>query len=235
MSSDHILKIESLSAGYGDLEMLHNINMILRRKEKVALVGPNGAGKSTLINTIGGLIKPKKGRIIFLGKDITTLDPHERANLGIAIVPEGGRIFPRLTVYENLIMSAKKKNEEYFKEIFDLFPKLRERMNQLAGTLSGGEQRMLAIARALVQKPKLLIIDELSLGLGPKIVSEIYKALNNIWETSDLTILVSEQYVTKALEFSDRAYVIENGSVVLEGFSKELIKDPRIIKAYLGV
>jgi branched-chain amino acid transport system ATP-binding protein len=233
--NDYILKITDLSAGYGDLAILHNIELEIKHGEKVALIGPNGAGKSTLIKVIGGLIKPLRGDIYLQGVRINDLSPHERTRLGIAIVPEGGRIFPKLTVYENLIISAKRKDDAAFEEVFELFPVLKERKNQIAGTLSGGEQRMLAIARALVLRPKLLIIDELSLGLAPKIINDIYNALLDLWEKTRMSLLITEQYVKKALEFSDRAYVIEGGSIVLKGDSKELIKDPRIVKAYLTI
>jgi branched-chain amino acid transport system ATP-binding protein len=233
--NDYILKIADLSAGYGDLAILHNIELEIKHGEKVALIGPNGAGKSTLIKVIGGLIKPLRGDIYLQGVRINDLSPHERTRLGIAIVPEGGRIFPKLTVYENLIISAKRKDDVVFEEVFELFPVLKERKNQIAGTLSGGEQRMLAIARALVLRPKLLIIDELSLGLAPKIINDIYNALLDLWEKTRMSLLITEQYVKKALEFSDRAYVIEGGSIVLKGDSKELIKDPRIVKAYLTI
>jgi branched-chain amino acid transport system ATP-binding protein len=233
--NDYILKITDLSAGYGDLAILHNIELEIKHGEKVALIGPNGAGKSTLIKVIGGLIKPLRGDIYLQGVRINDLSPHERTRLGIAIVPEGGRIFPKLTVYENLIISAKRKDDAVFEEVFELFPVLKERKNQIAGTLSGGEQRMLAIARALVLRPKLLIIDELSLGLAPKIINDIYNALLDLWEKTRMSLLITEQYVKKALEFSDRAYVIEGGSIVLKGDSKELIKDPRIVKAYLTI
>ena len=230
-------QVKDLYAGYGDMIVVNGVNIYVKIGEKVALLGPNGSGKTTLINTIAGLLKPFKGEIRLFGYDITGLKPHEIAELGVSIVPEGGRVFPRLTVMENLLVAIPRKGKSYMliEEIFKLFPVLKERREQLAGTLSGGEQRMLAIARALVRNPKLLIIDELSLGLAPKLVLTLYKALNELWETSRISILVTEQFVKMALEFSHRAYFIELGSIVLEGPSQELIENPYVKRVYLGV
>ncbi len=235
MSASLPCEVRDLHAGYGDATVLHGITMKVDRREKVAIIGPNGAGKTTLIMVIVGLLRPLRGTVYIFGRNLVELKPHNIAKLGVGIVPEGGRIFPRLTVLENILAAMEDQRSLTLSEVFSLFPILRERKDQLAGTLSGGEQRMLAITRAIVRKPSFLIIDELSLGLGPKIVSQIYNALNKLWETTNISILITEQYVKRALEFSDRAYVIENGSIVLEGLSQDLIDNPYVIKAYLGV
>ena len=230
-------EVRNLYTGYGDTIIIHDLSMSIGRNEKVALIGPNGAGKTTLLNAIVGLLKPVKGEIRVFGRDTRHLEPHEIIKLGVGVVPEGGRIFPRLTVMENILvaMPSRDRSAATLEEIFSLFPILKARREQLAGTLSGGEQRMLAIARAIARNPKLLIIDELSLGLAPKIISMIYNALNVLWETTDTSILVTEQFIKRALEFSQRAYLIEHGSIVLEGPSHELAENPYVKKAYLGI
>lgn len=235
MSKPLPCEVKDLYAGYGDVTVLHGVTMKVDRREKVALIGPNGAGKTTLIRVIVGLLKPLQGDVYIFGRRVKELKPYEIAKIGVSIVPEGGRIFPRLTVLENILAAVEDKSSFTLHEVLSLFPVLKERKDQLAGTLSGGEQRMLAIARAIARKPSFLIIDELSLGLGPKVVMQIYNALNTLWETTNMSILITEQYIKFALEFSDRAYVIENGSIVLEGSSQDLIDNPYVKKAYLGI
>ncbi|MEM2511206.1 MAG: ABC transporter ATP-binding protein, partial [Candidatus Methanomethylicia archaeon] len=207
--------------------------------EILCVVGSNGAGKTTILRTISGLIHPKSGNIKFLGKEIHNIPPHKIVEMGIAHVPEGRQVFPQMTVLENLKMGAFtrrawSKMEDTLEFIYQLFPILKERGKQLAGTLSGGEQQMLAIARGLMAKPSLLMIDELSLGLAPKIVELLFEAIKNI-NDQGVTILLVEQNIRAALEVSDRGYVLENGRIVLSGKSEELIEDETIKKAYLGL
>jgi len=229
-------EVKNLYAGYGEMVVVHDVSINLTRGEKVALIGPNGAGKTTLIHTLVGLLKPIKGTVLIFGNDIRDLEPHEISDLGVSLIPEGGRIFPRLTVLENILVSvpSQGKNSFSLEEIFKVFPILKDRKDQLAGTLSGGEQRMLAIARSIARSPKLLIIDELSLGLAPKALSTIYNSVNELWETTGMSILITEQFIKRALEFSHRAYLIEQGSIVLEGQSHELLESEHVRKAYLG-
>ncbi|MEM4969621.1 MAG: ABC transporter ATP-binding protein [Sulfolobales archaeon] len=234
-----LLDVRGVEAQYGRIKVLWGVSLSVGEHEKVALIGPNGAGKTTLIKAIMGIIKPSSGSIFYNGQDITGMDTYKIARLGIGYVPEGGMIIPRLTVYENLIAAittkeAEKKKNDTLDLIYTLFPILKERRDQLGGTLSGGEQRMLAIARALMLRPRLLIIDELSLGLAPKIINTIYTTLEHLYENEKLSILVTEQFVEKALKFSQRAYLIEKGTVVLQGDSRELINNEYIRKAYIG-
>ncbi len=233
-----MLRVNDLSAGYGLLKVLWDVNIVVGSGERVALIGPNGAGKTTLLKTIVGLIKPFNGRVFFEGEDITDIPTHLRVRRGISLVPEGGRVIPKLTVLENLLVAAttkeaKEKLNDTLELIYTLFPILKERKNQLAGTLSGGEQRMLAIARGLITKPKLLLIDEVSLGLAPKIVTQIYEVFNELSRLG-ITLLLVEQYVVKVLKSTDRAYLLEQGRIVLEGLSEELLKNDYIRKTYIG-
>jgi len=233
-----LLRVNDLSAGYGLLKVLWDVNIVVGSGERVALIGPNGAGKTTLLKTIVGLIKPFNGRVFFEGEDITDIPTHLRVRKGISLVPEGGRVIPKLTVLENLLVAAttkeaKEKLNDTLELIYTLFPILKERKNQLAGTLSGGEQRMLAIARGLITKPKLLLIDEVSLGLAPKIVTQIYEVFNELSRLG-ITLLLVEQYVVKVLKSTDRAYLLEQGRIVLEGLSEELLKNDYIRKTYIG-
>lgn len=235
-----LLRVENIEAGYGPFIVLHGISMRIARKEIVALVGPNGAGKTTTLKTIMGLTNLYRGRIVFDGRDITMKPPHERVRMGITLVPEGRGLFASLTVLENLRLGAyhedaRRMLEDSLEMVFTIFPRLRERVNQKAGTLSGGESQMLAIARALMSRPKILLLDEPSQGLAPKLVNElfeIFKRLNSEW---GLTLLIIEQHVKNSLELAHRAYVIETGRIVLEGYSSDLINDERLRKAYLIV
>jgi len=233
-----LLDVRGLNAGYGKLHVLWDIDIYIDAGEKVALIGPNGAGKTTLLRSIMGLTTLFSGRIIYNGEDITNLPTFMRARSGITLVPEGSRVFPKLTVLENLLVAttteeSKKKIEDSLDFVFTLFPILKERKDQLAGTLSGGEQRMLAIARGLMTRPKLLMVDELSLGLAPKVVSSLYIALGEVHKYG-ITLLIVEQYVKKALEFSERAYLIEKGRIVKHGRGDELLADRYIREVYIG-
>jgi len=236
--SDYMLKIENVEAGYGSFIVLHDVSLSVSKGEIVALVGPNGAGKTTALKTVMGLTTLYKGRILIEGKDVTKTPPHDRVKAGIALVPEGREIFAPLTVLENLYIGAyhkeaRQKLSDTLEMVFTIFPRLKERMHQKAGTLSGGESQMLAIGRALMSRPKMLLLDEPSQGLAPKVVIEIFdifKKLNSEW---GLTLLIVEQHVKNSLELADRAYVMESGKIVLEGVSKELINDERLRKAYL--
>ena len=232
-----MLSVENLEAGYGDVQVLWGISLHVEEREIVALLGSNGAGKTTTLRTISGLLKPMSGRITFDGVDITGRPAHEIVRLGISMVPEGRRLFPKMTVYENLRMGAylaKGDVRDRLETVYSLFPILRERRNQLAGTLSGGEQQMLAIARGLMSSPKLLMLDEPSLGLAPKIVQEVLSAVRQIREEG-VTILLVEQNVQQALSIADRGYVIETGRIVLEGSGKELLQNDHVRTAYLGL
>ena len=206
--------------------------------EIIALIGANGAGKTTTLHTVTGLISPKNGHVLFEGKDITKIPAHKIVSMGMAHVPEGRRVFAELSVYENLKMGAytrKDKNEieESLKNVYKRFPRLEERKNQMAGTLSGGEQQMLAMGRALMSKPKIILMDEPSMGLSPIMVNEIFDIIRSVSE-SGTTVLLVEQNAKKALSIADRAYVLETGKIVLEGKAKDLLEDDSIKKAYLG-
>ncbi|MEM3601646.1 MAG: ABC transporter ATP-binding protein [Candidatus Bathyarchaeia archaeon] len=234
-----MLEVEKIESGYGDLQVLWDVSLKVSGGDLVSIIGSNGAGKTTLLRTIGGLLYPKSGKIKFLEKDITKLKPHKRASLGIAHVMEGRKLFPSLTVEENLKMGAYlpeawKKRDETLEMVHNLFPILKERSKQLASTLSGGEQQMLAIGRALMLRPKLLMLDEPSLGLAPKITLSIFETIKRINEETKVAILLVEQNVHLSLQLSKRAYVMENGKIVLEGTSMDLLKDPKLKKTYLG-
>lgn len=222
----------------GGAHILRNVSIQLFENEILTVIGPNGAGKTTLLNTISGLVVPTSGTIEFYNKRIDGLPPYRIVELGISHVPEGRQLFPRLSVLENLKLGAytrkaRKEMNETLKLVFDMFPILKERAKQAAGSLSGGEQQMLAIARGLMSKPKLLMLDEPSLGLAPKVVDTIFKSIKDIAKAT--TILLVEQNVHRALEIADRGYVIESGSIVMEGESKELKNNDYVKKAYLGI
>ncbi|BEP17855.1 ABC transporter ATP-binding protein [Pyrofollis japonicus] len=235
-----ILRVESIEVFYGEFQALFGVSFHVNEGEIVALLGSNGAGKTTTLRTISGLLVPRRGRIVWKGSDITHVPAYKRVEMGISHVPEGRGIFPKLTVYENLRVAAytkraKEKFQESLEMVYDLFPRLRERRNQLAGTLSGGEQQMLAIARALVQRPTLLMMDEPSLGLAPKLAKEVIMLSRRLRDEYGLTILLVEQNVKQSLKVADRAYVLETGRIVLEGTPEELEKNPKIREAYLGI
>ncbi len=233
-----VLVLEKINAGYGEFHVLFDVNLKVHEGEIVALVGPNGAGKTTTLRTIMGMTTLYSGKVSLNGRDITRIPTHKRIELGITMVPEGRRIFKTLTVYENLLAGAlTRKAQERFQEnlelVFNLFPRLKERRNQVAGTLSGGEAQMLAIARALMSDPDILLLDEPSLGLAPKIVIQVFDIVKKLREEAGKTILLVEQHVKNSLEVADRAYVLEQGKIVLEGEAKQLLTDERLRKAYL--
>ena len=233
-----MLKVEDLQVYYGNIAALKGISLEVNEGEVVTLIGSNGAGKSTTLRTISGLLKPRKGTVTFQGQRIDGMPAHEVVKLGLAQSPEGRRIFQRMTVAENLSLGAflrKDKAEilEDQEQMLELFPRLRERINQKAGTLSGGEQQMLAVARAQMTRPKLLLLDEPSMGLAPVLVDLIFATIKKIREQGT-TVLLVEQNARAALSVADRAYVLESGKIKLQGPARELRNDPEITKAYLG-
>lgn len=234
-----LLNVEDLRVKYGTHEVLRGVSLNVDKGEIVTLIGSNGAGKSTLLRTISGLIKPASGKIIFDGKDITKMEPEDIVAIGITHCPEGRLLFPDLSVYKNLLLGyyTLRKDKKDFKkkleEVLKIFPVLRDRINQLAGTMSGGEQQMLAIARALMSSPKLLLLDEPSLGLSPKLSVGVFEVLTRIKEKT--AILLSEQNASLSLKIADRAYVMELGEIKLQGSAKEIIENPEVKKAYLGI
>ncbi|HVN24335.1 MAG TPA: ABC transporter ATP-binding protein [Syntrophorhabdales bacterium] len=234
-----MLKIESISAQYGDIKILWDASLEISSKEMVTMVGSNGSGKTTLINTIMGMMHPASGRIEFLGTPIHQLPPHKIVERGISLIPEGRKLFPEMTVVENLELgayfpNARKKISETLRWVFELFPRLQERKTQLAGTLSGGEQQMVTVGRGLMSLPQLLLIDEPSMGLAPIVVAELFRTIRKI-NDEGMTVFLVEQNARQAMEISDRTYVLENGRIVREGKSKDLLKDDNIRKAYLGL
>ena len=233
-----MLTIENISVNYGAINALKGVSMHVGQGEVITLIGANGAGKTTTLRTITGLLAPREGRIVFEGEDISASPTHRLVAKGIAMSPEGRGVFANLTVRENLQMGAylkKNKREiaEDMEQAFRMFPRLKEREAQKAGTLSGGEQQMLAMGRALMSRPRLLLLDEPSLGLAPLVVHTIFEAIEEI-RSKGTTILLVEQNAHAALKHSDRAYVLETGKIVMEGPSKDLAADPRIKEAYLG-
>ncbi|KAB0536979.1 ABC transporter ATP-binding protein [Pseudochrobactrum algeriensis] len=232
-----LLVIDKVETYYGNICALKGVDVTVKSGEIVTLIGANGAGKSTLMMTIFGTPRARTGRILFEGKDITSMPPHEIAKLRIAQSPEGRRIFPRMSVMENLQMGASLDNQKYFDEdvklMFDLFPRLKERINQRGGTLSGGEQQMLAIARALMARPKLLMLDEPSLGLAPLIVKQIFEAIKELNRTTGLTVFLVEQNAFGALKLAHRGYVMVNGVITMSGSGQELLANPEVRAAYL--
>ena len=235
----NILEVNDLNVYYGGIHAIKNISFEIKKGEIVSLIGANGAGKTSTLHAISGLIPIKAGEISLNGMNVTNIEAHKLVTQGMAHVPEGRRIFTELTVLENLEMGAYTRNDysqikEDMEEMFKLFPRLAERKKQLAGTMSGGEQQMLAMARALMSKPSLLLLDEPSMGLAPLFVQEIFKIIEKVNKEQGVTVLLVEQTATMALSIADRGYVLETGQIILEGTGKELITNPEIKKAYLG-
>ena len=233
-----LLEIKDLEVNYGVIKAIKGVSFDVNEGEIIALIGANGAGKTTILHTITGLIQAKKGSIVFDGKELTKTPPHKIVSMGMAHVPEGRRIFQQLSVLENLKLGAytrKDKSEiaSTLKMVYERFPRLEERKNQVAGTLSGGEQQMLAMGRALMSKPRIILMDEPSMGLSPLLVSEIFDIIKVINE-SGTTVLLVEQNAKKALSIADRAYVLETGKITLSGDAKDLINDESVKKAFLG-
>ncbi len=236
---DPILKGENLETGYGEVQILWGVNLEVPPGNLTTILGANGAGKTTLLRAITGIIPVWKGRVIFRGEDITRISPHERAARGLIMIPEGRMIFPEMTVLENLEMGAftkraRDKIKENMEYALSLFPRLKERLDQKAGTMSGGEQQMLAIARGLMADPEVLIFDEPSLGLAPKLVIEVFETIQKLKEEG-VTMLLVEQNVHLSLAITDYAYVLAEGKVVMEGTGEELEESEEVKKAYLGV
>lgn len=232
-----MLKVENINVHYGVINAIKNVSFEVHKGEIVALIGANGAGKTSIMHAISGLIKTSSGSISFLDQDITKLPAHKVISLGLAQVPEGRRIFAQLTVQENLEMGAylrtDNKVEEDLAKVYQRFPRLSERKKQLAGTLSGGEQQMLAMGRALMSKPKLLLLDEPSMGLSPILVNEIFNIIKEINEEG-VTVLLVEQNANKALSIANRAYVLETGNITISGDAKDVANNPKVREAYLG-
>lgn len=234
-----LLKIEDLSVHYDGMQALFGISLEINQGEIVSIVGSNGVGKSTLINSVSGVRKLTSGRIYFEGHEITRIPAHERVSLGITQVPEGRRLFPLMSVEENLLLGsvhpeAKKKRQESLEEVYQFLPRLRERKHQIAKTLSGGEQQMVAIGRALMSRPKLLMFDEPSLGLSPLLVKELFGIIKKI-NSQGITLMLVEQNVKQTLQIVDRCYVVENGAVSMEGTGQALLNDEHVKKAFLGM
>jgi branched-chain amino acid transport system ATP-binding protein len=234
-----MLEIQKVNVFYGEFQALFDVSLRVSEEETVITVGPNGAGKSTLLKTISGLLHPRTGTITFMGKRIERVPTHEIVELGIAQVPEGGRLFPQLSVYENLkvgsyLKRARGEAAATLKEIYRLFPILDERKKQLADTMSGGERQMLAIARSLMSRPRLILLDEPSSGLAPRVVSRVFEFVHQI-KSQGYSILMVEQNVRKALRLSDRAYLMESGRTRKEGTGRAFMEDPYIKKAYIGL
>ena len=234
-----MLELKDVSSQYGEMRVLRNISLRVEPGQIVTIIGSNGAGKSTALNVIAGLLKPTSGHIEFDGTDITGLAPHEIVELGISQVPEGRKVFALMSVRENLLVGstsrrARKGREQALKRVFEIFPTLYNRRDQRAGSLSGGEQQMLAIGRGLMSNPKLLTLDELSLGLSPLITQEIFQVLQQL-NKDGLTLLLVDQNLTQALKISYRGYVLENGKIVLEGTSSELLANENTKRAYMGL
>jgi branched-chain amino acid transport system ATP-binding protein len=238
-SQDALLKVSNIDVFHGSFQALWDVSLEVKPGEMLALIGANTSGKSTLLDTISGLLHPTKGSIEFEGKDISALDPFQIVELGISQVPEGRRLFPEMSVLDNLIIGsynrkARPKREQNLKQVYGHFPILEERKNQLAKTLSGGEQQMLAIGRGLMADTKLMLLDEMSLGLAPIVLDKLYRALREIRERG-ITILFVEQNVRRTLQEADRAYILESGRVVLSGTPAELQEEEKVRKAYFGV
>ena len=237
--ADALLQVEALEAGYGEVQVLWGVSLNAARGHLTSIVGANGAGKTTMLRAVAGTISPWKGRVVFEGEDVTRLSTHEKSARGFALVPEGRQLFSKMTVGENLELGAfskraARKYAQRLDEVFTLFPRLAERQRQIAGTLSGGEQQMVAIARGLMSDPDILIIDELSLGLAPVVVYQLFQTLKKL-KSAGLTILLVEQNVHLALAVSDYAYVIAEGRLFTEGEPAKLSSMPEIRKAYLGL
>lgn len=233
-----MLEIKDLQVYYGMIQAIKGVSFEVNQGEVIALIGANGAGKTTILHTITGLLAPKAGSVYFEGKDITKIPAHKIVSMGMAHVPEGRRVFAELTVLQNLKMGAytrkdKEEIEQTLRNVYDRFPRLEERKNQMAGTLSGGEQQMLAMGRALMSHPKIILMDEPSMGLSPIFVNEIFSIIEQV-SKSGTTVLLVEQNAKKALSIADRAYVLETGKIVLDGNANDLLNDDSIKKAYLG-
>jgi branched-chain amino acid transport system ATP-binding protein len=238
-SSEAQLEIKNIDVFHGTFQALWNVSLEIRRGEMLALIGANTSGKSTLMDTISGLLHPVNGTVEFEGTDISRLDCHDIVGLGITQVPEGRRVFPDMTVHDNLMIGsyrpcARSKTKPNLEKVYGLFPILKERRRQIARTLSGGEQQMLAIGRCLMADPRLMLIDEMSLGLAPIVIDDLFKALKKIRETG-VTILFVEQNVKRTLQETDRAYILETGRVTLNGTAAELREEAKIKKAYFGI
>ncbi|MEO6325491.1 MAG: ABC transporter ATP-binding protein [Thermoanaerobaculia bacterium] len=234
-----MLAVSNIDVSYGDVQVLWDLSFSVGKGEIVALIGANGAGKSTTLSAVSSLLRPTRGTVMYEGAPIHTRPPHELVTLGIAHVPEARRLFPEMTVLDNLLMgaitpAAKKTRPEMLEKVFGLFPRLKERIKQQAGTMSGGEQQMAAIGRGLMSKPRLLMLDEPSLGLSPLLMGEIFRVIQAVHDEG-VTVLLVEQNVFKSLGIADRAYVLENGRVVLSGTGKDLLADDHVKKAYLGL
>ena len=233
-----MLEVKDLYVNYGAIEAIKGISFTVRPGEIVTLIGANGAGKTTTLHTISGLIKAKSGSITYNGTDLQKTDPSKMISLGIAHVPEGRHVFPEMTVEENLQMGAfisknKEETAATMQDVYEKFPRLRERRRQLAGTLSGGEQQMVAVGRALMGKPSIILMDEPSMGLSPLLVKEVFAIIKEIL-AAGITVLLNEQNAKMALSIADRAYVLETGTISISGDAQELLKDERVKKAYLG-
>jgi len=234
-----LLEVEKIEVFYGDVQSLWEVSLKVEEGEIASIVGGNGAGKTTTLKTISGLLIPSSGQIKFMGESVEKSPPHKRVEMGLLQIPEARRLFPYMTVLENLDMGsynfrARKRKEEVLQGVFDLFPILKERKNQIAHTLSGGEQQMLAIGRGLMAQPKLLMLDEPSLGLAPVVVKMIFETVRAI-NGRGVTVLLVEQNVKQCLELSHRGYVLENGRIVLQGIGQEILKNEHLRKAYLGL
>ncbi len=238
MPEETLLKVSNIDTFYGSFQALWDVSLAVKPGEIVAIIGANGSGKSTLLNTISGIMHPARGSIEFEGKSITTLEPFQIVALGISQVPEGRRVFPNMTVLENIIIGsynrkARSLREQNLKKVYELFPILEKRKNQLSKTLSGGEQQMLAIGRGLMSNPKLMLFDELSLGLAAIILNELYEALREI-RARGITVILVEQNVRRSLKEADRAYIMEAGHIVLSGNVADLREEEKVKKAYFG-
>lgn len=235
-----MLQVDNIDVAYGDVQVLYDVSLDIQKGELVAVIGANGAGKTTLLKTISSLLKPTRGVIEFKGETISGLGPDRIVSKGLVQVPEGRLLFPEMSIRENLEMGAyltrdKRVIQARFSEVYELFPVLKERRNQLAGTLSGGEQQMLAVGRGLMAGPELFMFDEPSLGLAPKLVQSIFEMIQHINQTLAVTVLLVEQNVRQSCEISDRAFVLENGRMVLEGSGAEMLENSHVREAYLGL
>lgn len=235
-----LLEVESLFAGYGDIRVLENVSLRAEKFEVISIVGANGAGKTTLLSSLAGLIKPTAGKVRLLGEDITTLPAHDRPERKMALVAEGGRLFPYMTVKENLLLGAyppraRKGREQRIEEVCQVFPILVERANQLAGSLSGGERQMCAIARAMMSRPVLLMLDEPSVGLSPLMAETVFRAVRSLAAKEGTTVLLVEQNVSEALDIADRGYVLDHGVIVCEGNGYDLKNNRQIQETYMGL
>ncbi|MCL4296945.1 MAG: ABC transporter ATP-binding protein [Anaerolineae bacterium] len=234
-----MLEINNLNMAYGDAQALWNVSLAVNEGECVTIIGPNGAGKTTLVNALAGIIPARSGQILLDGRDLTQAPAHRVCGFGVAVVPEGRRLFPQMSVRDNLdigsyIPSARARRAETIERVYTIFPRLKERARQLAGTLSGGEQQMVAIGRALMALPRLLLLDEPSLGLAPLVVDNIFAVLSEI-NKAGVSILMVEQNVSKALQFAARGYVLEQGRIVQAGAAESLLRDEHVKQAYLGL